>query len=256
MRALLSLFTLWGDPRKLALMAMTAGLYAAGGLTTKYFQIVPGFADLRPAAVIPVVLGALLGAPACWGAAFGNLAQDLMGGMFGPGSAVGFVANFLLALVTWRVAAAMELPELLAGTESASAFARDVMLRFAPAALLGSSACALVLGWGLDVMGSVPFLVLANIVFLNNAAVSMVLGPILLTMLGRRVQRWELGDDLPPPSPSVKGLGVGLLTLGALGGYLTLNGLCLGLAATTGVAGVAPVGAAALALILLGLVLL
>lgn len=246
---------MWGDTRKLALMAVTAGLYTAGSLTTVYLQIIPGFTNVRPAAVLPIVLGSLLGAPACWGAAFGNLTQDLLGGQFGPGSAVGFLANFLMAMVAWRVASATGLADLL--TEPGkSAFTQDLLLRFTPVALLGSAACATTLAWGLDVMGLVPFVVLANIVFLNNALVSLVLGPPLLALLGRRVHRWELADDMRRPSPNLRGLGVMLIAMGSLGAYLTLNGLCFGAAQSVGLPGVAPVGAAGLGLILLGLLLL
>ncbi len=239
-------------------MAMTAGIYAAGGLTTKYFQIVPGFLDLRPAAVFPIVFGILLGAPACWGAALGNLIQDIMGGMFGPGSVVGFAANFLLAMVSWRVAAAFGLPGLLAGREREAGFTRTLLVRSLPAILLSCAACALTLGWGLDVLGLLPFLVQANVVFLNNAVFGIVLGPLLLAILGPRVDRWELGDGLPEPRPEMRGLALVMLVMGAAGGYLTLNGLCVGnvVAASTGVPGVAPVGAAALCLVMLGLALL
>lgn len=255
MRAFLSLFTMWGDTRKIALMAMTAGLYTAGSLATVYIQIIPAFTNFRPAAVIPVVLGALFGAPACWGAALGNLTQDLLGGQFGPGSAVGFLANFLLAMVSWRVAAATGLLSLLADPPKGS-FTQELFLRFAPVALLASAACASILGWGLDVMGLVPFVVLSNIVFLNNAAASLLLGPPLLALLGPRVHRWELADDTRPPSPNLRGLGLMLLAFGGLGAYLTLNGLCFGAAPDAGLPGVAPVGAAGLGLILLGLLLL
>lgn len=258
MHAYLALFTMWRDPRKLALMAMTAGVYAAGGLTTKYFQIVPGFLDLRPAAVFPVVFGILLGAPAAWGAALGNLIQDLLGGMFGPGSLVGFAANFLLAMVAWRVGAAMRLPSLLAAGNRPPGFTGTLLVRSLPAILLGCATCALTLGWGLDVLGLLPFLVQANVVFLNNAAFGILLGPFLLAILGPRVDRWELGDSVPEPTPEMRGLALGLLVLGAAGGYLALNGLSLGnaMAASTGAPGVAPVGAAALCLVVLGLALL
>jgi energy-coupling factor transport system substrate-specific component len=256
--AYLALLTMWKDPRKLALLAMTAGVYAAGGLVTKYFQIVPGFLDLRPAAVFPLVFGILLGAPACWGAGLGNLIQDILGGMFGPGSAVGFAANFLLAMVAWRVGAAFGLPSLLAGRQRPPGFSRTLLIRTLPAILLSSAACALALGWGLDVLGLLPFLVLGNVVFLNNAVFGIVLGPLLLAILGPRVDRWELGEDLPAARPELRTLALGLLVLGAGGGFLALNALCLGslVATSTGVPGVASVGAAALGLLLLGLALL
>jgi energy-coupling factor transport system substrate-specific component len=178
--------------------------------------------------------------------------------MFGPGSAVGFAANFLLAMVAWRVGAAFGLPSLLAGRQRPPGFSRTLLIRTLPAILLSSAACALALGWGLDVLGLLPFLVLGNVVFLNNAVFGIVLGPLLLAILGPRVDRWELGEDLPAARPELRTLALGLLVLGAGGGFLALNALCLGslVATSTGVPGVASVGAAALGLLLLGLALL
>lgn len=247
---------MWSDTRKVTLTAMTAGLYAAGCLATVSLQLIPGVTSLRPAAVFPTVLGALLGPPACWGSALGDVIQAWLGGQFGPGVVVGFCANFVMAMVAWRVAAAVGLPDLLAEAQGKKVAASRLFLPFAPVGILGSAACATVLGWGLDVMGVAPFIALANTVFVNNALMSLLLGPPLLAILGRRAQRWELADDTRAPNPLHVVPAMMLLTMGSLGTYLTLNGLCFGMAAVEGLPGVAPVGAAGLALILLGLLLL
>jgi len=69
-------------------------------------------------------------------------------------------------------------------------------------------------------------------VFINNAVIALILGPLLLRLLTPRVSRWDLSwteqmdpeDRLPGPS---RRLGLILVWLGAGGGYVT--GLVLGL---------------------------
>jgi energy-coupling factor transport system substrate-specific component len=69
-------------------------------------------------------------------------------------------------------------------------------------------------------------------VFINNAIIALILGPMLLRLLVPRVNRWDLAwteqmdpeDRLPGPS---RRLGLILVWLGAGGGYGT--GLVLGL---------------------------
>ena len=98
--------------------------------------------------------------------------------------------------------------------------------------VLGAWACALVIGFGLEVFKLLPFSVIAVAVFINNAVITLILGPVLLRLLTPRVNRWDLAwteqmdpeDRLPGPS---RRLGLILVWLGAGGGYLT--GLVLGL---------------------------
>ena len=69
-------------------------------------------------------------------------------------------------------------------------------------------------------------------VFINNAVIALILGPLLLRLLTPRVSRWDLAwteqmdpeDRLPGPA---RRLGLVLVWLGAGGGFL--SGLALGL---------------------------
>ena len=92
------------------------------------------------------------------------------------------------------------------------------------------------IGFGVEVFKLLPFSVIAVAVFINNAVIALVLGPVLLRLLTPRVSRWDLAwteqmdpeDRLSGPS---RRLGLTLVWLGAGGGYLT--GLALGLGLVT-----------------------
>jgi hypothetical protein len=60
-------------------------------------------------------------------------------------------------------------------------------IAFVATVLLASAACALSVGWGLNLLGFVPFSVLGNIVLINNFLVAVVLTPFLLAVIYPRV---------------------------------------------------------------------
>ena len=53
---------------------------------------------------------------------------------------------------------------------------------------LAAGACALCIGWGLNLFGFVPFAVLGNVIFFNNFVMSVVLAPLLLRAVYPRVR--------------------------------------------------------------------
>jgi energy-coupling factor transport system substrate-specific component len=202
------------------LTVLTAGIFAAILIPFKGIPLIPGLTELRPANVIPVVFGLLFGPAGAWGAAFGNLIGDFFGTL-GVGSFFGFWGNFLAAYLTYKLWGDRPLADL--GSH---------VPRFVSAVVLGAWACALVIGFGVEVFRLLPFSVIAVAVFINNAVIALILGPVLLRLLTPRVSRWDLAwteqmdpeDRLPGPA---RRLGLILVWLGAGGGYLT--GLALGL---------------------------
>jgi energy-coupling factor transport system substrate-specific component len=101
-------------------------------------------------------------------------------------------------------------------------------------------ACAVIIAWGLDLMGLVPFTFLAVAITLNNALTSLVLGPPLLLLLYPRVKKMGLvWTDLMTPDEVGRGfarhLGAILMAVGAIGGLvaglaagkLRIAGTCL-----------------------------
>jgi energy-coupling factor transport system substrate-specific component len=210
---------MWNYSTMVVLTVLTAGIFAAILIPFKGIPLIPGLTELRPANVIPVVFGLLFGPAGAWGAAFGNLIGDFFGTL-GVGSFFGFWGNFLAAYLTYKLWNDRPLGEL-----------SRHLPRFIGAVVLGAWACALVIGFGVEVFKLLPFSVIALAVFINNAVIALILAPFLLRLLAPRVSRWDLSwseqmdpeDRLPGPA---RRLGLILVWLGAGGGYLA--GLALG----------------------------
>jgi len=160
--------------------AIAAALYAAILIPFKVMPIIPGVTEFRPANAVPVICSFLFGPAAAWGSAIGNLIGDLFGGI-GPGDLFGFAGNFLYGLVPYRAW------EALGGGDptphSASEWARMVFV-----ILVAAASCALVIGWGLNTLGFVPFPVLGNVVLWNNLVTATALAPLTLRVLYPRVK--------------------------------------------------------------------
>jgi energy-coupling factor transport system substrate-specific component len=210
---------MWNYSTMVVLTVLTAGIFAAILIPFKGIPLIPGLTELRPANVIPVVFGLLFGPAGAWGAAFGNLIGDFFGTL-GIGSFFGFWGNFLAAYLTYKLLGDRPLEEV--GRR---------LPRFISAVVLGAWACALVIGFGVEVFKLLPFSVIAVAVFINNAVIALILGPFLLRLLTPRVSRWDLAwtDQMDPedyaPGPARR-LGLILSWVGAGGGYLT--GLAFG----------------------------
>src|SRR5690242_9336190 len=161
------LFRMWGNTRMVVLTAICAALYAAVLIPFKVVPLIPGITEFRPANAVPVVCSFLFGPAAAWGAAFGNLIGDFFTGL-GPGDLFGFVGNFLYAFVPYRLWRACApggdpVPRTLGGWA--------LLLGIIAAACM---LCAATVGFGLQLLGFVPFAVLANVIVLNNFVTSAV----------------------------------------------------------------------------------
>ena len=109
--------------------------------------------------------------------------------------------------------------------------------------ILASIICAVWIAWFNDLLGNVPFTVLASIISVNNAIVGVVLGPILLLVLYPRVKRWgllwtEIMDPEDVPASRLQTVGNILMWVGGVGALVL--GLILG--STAGAAGGLGVG--------------
>ncbi len=218
------LFSMWRNTRMVVLTAISASLFAALLIPFKLLPLIPGVTELRPANAIPVVCSLLFGPAAAWGAAIGNLIGDFFGG-FGPGALVGAAGNFFYGLLPYRVWRAFSDEDPVPST------IRQWVL-FVYSLAVASAACALVVGWGINALGFVPFQALTNIVFANNFIVSLVLAPLLLRALYGRVRVAGLRfDDLrtaaPRPRP-MRYAGVVLVSIATFGGIWVGNMLALG----------------------------
>jgi energy-coupling factor transport system substrate-specific component len=256
------LVSMWSNTRMVVLTAMTASLYAAILIPFKVLPVIPGVTEFRPANAVPVVCSFLFGPAGAWGAAIGNVIGDFFGGI-GPGTLFGFAGNFLYGFIPYKAAEALLVGEPL--PRSAGAWIRLFLVIG-----VASGACALVIGWGLNLLGFVPFALLANIIFVNNFGVAAVLTPVLLVALYPRVRRARLRyvDIMPQEAARRRGvrlLGLLLVAASVMGGMVLGNLISSGrlavpligtVASGTGALQVGVGLLPALLLLLLGLVLL
>jgi energy-coupling factor transport system substrate-specific component len=204
---------MWRYSTMVVLTVLTAASFAAILIPFKGLPLIPGYTELRPANVIPLVFGLLFGPAGAWGAAFGNLIGDFFGTL-GIGSFFGFWGNFLAAYLPYKLWRGRPLT-----------LTKAHVLPFVLAVMLGAGGCALIIGFGVEAFKLLPFSIIAVAVFLNNAVIVFLLAPLLLKLLEPRVSRWDLywrdlmdpEDCTPGPAPR---LGLTLVWLGAGGGLL------------------------------------
>jgi energy-coupling factor transport system substrate-specific component len=249
------LLAVWRNTRLLVQVAVCGALYAAILIPFKFgLSIIPGITEVRPGNALPIVFALLFGPAAAWGSAFGNLIGDFFGTL-GPGSIFGFVGNFLYAYVPYRVWGVHRLAPRLAG---ASPLARLGVVEYVLAAGLASLVCAVVIGWGAELLGLAPYQVLAPVITINNFAMSVLLGPALLAALYPRVRKWGLlWWQVLDREPRPRGV---LATVGALACWAgAIGALVAGVTAAQGGAGqmaVVQAVAAPLGLMLVGVLLM
>jgi energy-coupling factor transport system ATP-binding protein len=223
---------MWRHTRMVVLTALCAALYAALLIPFKAIVLIPGLTEVRPAAALPVVLALLFGPAAAWGAAFGNLIGDFFGTLT-PGSFFGLIGNFLFAYVPWRLwvtlsrrpagpPAGTSAPEDRRTYAEATGSLRQLPL-FIFVSIVAACACAVVIAWGVDLLGMAPYHVLGVIISLNNTLPTVVIGAALLPLLYHRSRRWGLlasqnmSDADLAPGPLAP-LGVLFVIAGSLAG--------------------------------------
>ena len=224
-------FAMWRHTQLVVLVALSAAIYAAVLIPFKGFPIVPGYIELRPANAFPIVFGLLFGPAGVWGSAIGNTIGDFVGGTLTVGSVGGFVGNFFLALLPYKMwSVFFRRDENMEPTvDSGKKLGVYVAL-----VILASVVCAVIISWWIDLLGLVPFTAALALIVFNNAIMAGVLGPILLLALYPRVKRWGLlwTEIMEPEEVSAsrfQWLGNVLVWIGGLGGALV--GLLLGLGA-------------------------
>jgi len=197
----------------IVLTAVVAALYVCLLLPFKGFVIIPGYTELRPAALVPLLCSLLFGPAAAWGAAIGNLVGDVFGGMLGPGSIFGMLGNFMLGFLPYKL-----LEGLFRKDACSAGYHYKVLV-----GVFAAVACATIIGWGVDMLGLVPFTVLGVPIALNDSIVGVAY-PLLFLTLHPRIKRMGLlyAQVLPSYQPKAgllaQVVGPFLVIAGAFGG--------------------------------------
>ncbi|MCD4671470.1 MAG: QueT transporter family protein [Anaerolineaceae bacterium] len=229
-------FSMWKNTRMIILVALSAAIYAAFLIVFKGgIPIIPGITEVRPANVFPPVFSLLFGPAGAWGSAIGNLIGDLFGGTLGIGSIFGFVGNFFLGFIPykmWGAVFGLVTKDDMAPTTNNG----KKLVAFEIVALVASAACGVIIAWYLDIAGIVPFAFLSVTITINNFAAAFILGPILLGLLYPRVKRWGLmWTDIMDPEDVAAGKAINLGSILMIVG--SIGGLVVGLLAAAGLAG-------------------
>ncbi len=181
------LIKLWEKTKMIVLIAVCAGLYAALLIPFKMIQIIPGIAELRPAACIPIICSFFFGPAAAWGSAIGNVVADFAG-QFGPGSFFGIIGNFLYGYLPYRLWRKYKKIK----SKKISNVKDYLFLIFI--VIVSSSVCSCTISWGLHLIG-LPFYSVAWIILINNIIFGSILVPILCNWLDNRVFSWHLNYE-------------------------------------------------------------
>lgn len=183
----MNIFSMWKNVRMVALVAVTAALYAAILIPFKAFTIIPGFTEVRPGNAIPIVCSLLFGPPAAWGAAIGNLVGDFYGTLT-LGSIFGFVGNFLYGLLPFYIWRAL--------TKRTTKFRpAQQVFAFILATVVSSLACAAIIAPGVQLIGGPKMSFLGPVIFANNSVASLTLGAVLLLALFPAVRAMGMTYD-------------------------------------------------------------
>ncbi len=109
----------------------------------------------------------MFGPAGAWGSAIGNLIGDLFGGTLGIGSIFGFVGNFFLGFIPykmWGSVFGLTSDDVSPTTNSAKKIAA-----FEIVALVASAACGIIIAWYLDIAAIVPFAFLSVTITINTS---------------------------------------------------------------------------------------
>ena len=216
---------MWDNTRLVVFAAICASLYAAILIPFKVLPIIPGVTELRPANAVPVICSFLFGPAAAWGAAIGNVIGDFFGGI-GPGDLFGFFGNFLYGLAPYKIWQVIASGQPVLKTSVA-------WVQFIFTIFLASALCALFIGWGLNLLGFVPFSILGNVILFNNFVSSLLFAPLLLSVLYPRVARGRLlyhhiVERSSTRPRALRFIGLGLLSCATVSGFIVGNLLSSG----------------------------
>jgi energy-coupling factor transport system substrate-specific component len=215
--------TMWRNTRMIVLTAVVAAIYATAQIILNPVSVVliPGVLEFKVANVLTMVLGVLFGPAGAWGVAFGNTVGDLFTGNLALGSVFGFLSSFSVAYVgyvlwrRYRPASSEEHPLV---------WSPYAVLVWVVIGVIAATTAAVVLAWGLNLLGIAPFQVVSN-TLVANFAVGSAIGVILYALIHNRLESmgftWtDIMDSADIGRPINATLGALLVTVGAFGGWL------------------------------------
>jgi len=224
------IFSMWKYNIMVALTVMCAGIYMLFLLPSKSIQIIPGITEIRPATLFPVIFGLLFGPAGAWGSAIGNLGGDFFGTL-SVGSIFGFIGNFMYAFIPYKLWHHIKLKH--GEDKSPTVNSPRKLIQFGLISFISSTACAVIIAWGLDLLKLANFTSLSIVITLNNAVITLLFGPIILPIIYSITKKYRLlWTDIMHPidisKPSIDKLHPFMIIVGSIGGFVSgLVACCL-----------------------------
>ena len=98
------IFTVFRLKRAWGYMLLSAAVFFAIALPFRsLFTLMPGVTEIRPANMVPVVLGIQFGPAAAWGISIGNLISDILSGSSAFVCVTGFIINFFYSYIPYKL---------------------------------------------------------------------------------------------------------------------------------------------------------
>ncbi len=183
------IFTMWKYPKMIILTVVSAALYAMCLIPFRGLQLIPGVAEIRPAAVLPPLLGILFGPAGAWGCGVGNYFGDLFSNTLTEASYFGAVGNFCFAMIA----------NIAWGKNSKENNEQDFSLanggdwqRYIVACVLSCASVAFIIAWGVEFLKLHPFSGHGSAILINNLAATLIFGPFLFKLFYSRSKAWNL----------------------------------------------------------------
>ena len=234
-----AVYTMWKNTRMIILVAVCAAIYAAALIAFKTaIPLIPGITEVRVANIFPMVFSLLFGPAGAWGSAIGNLIGDIFGGTLGLGSIFGFIGNFLLGYLPYTMWTTLK--PIADGEREPTVGNWRSWVLYILIALISSAACGVVIAMWLEVLGLVPYSVLASIITINDTFGSLIGGILLLAVYGVTKKQlgliwWDLLEEEDIGKPIAGVIGAWLVTAGALIGWIVGSYILPGQALVIGI---------------------
>jgi hypothetical protein len=168
---------------RLTIGALLTAVFAVTAIAFKSFVLIPGITEIRICNAFPVPFGMLFGGTGALAVGLGNLLADLVGGTLTPGSIGGFVGNFAMAWIPYKLwnSRQLEHEDFL----NPKGPGRILLLWFYT--FVSSAACAIIIGFTCDVFSLVPFTVLFPLILINDTIAGIIFGTIIYLILYKQV---------------------------------------------------------------------
>jgi len=219
---MLPLIMMWKNTRMIVLVAVTAAIYATAEVVFSSVSpvIIPGVVEFKVSDLLTMLLGILFGPAGAWGVAIGNVFGDTFTGNLAVGSIFGFLSTLAVAYIGYTMWRQLGDDEVGYGRPAPRAVVTYLAIGVVAAVL-----SALILAWGLDLLGIAPFKIISD-ALVGNFIFGNWLGAIIFFLVYPRFQKMNLtwtsimAADADTLKPINFPAGAVLVTAASLAGWI------------------------------------